>query len=74
MILDLKMKVINMVLKSNKGSFMKGLLLGGFGGLLMGSLFVNMGVFGFVLVFMVNMLVMVGIVMLVVCVFKYFKD
>ena len=38
---------------------MKGLLLGGLGGLLMGSLFANMGALGSVLAFMVNMLVMV---------------
>ncbi|CJH79345.1 Uncharacterised protein [Streptococcus pneumoniae] len=53
---------------------MKGLLLGGLGGLLMGSLFANMGALGSVLAFMVNMLVMAGIVMLAVRAFKYFKD
>lgn len=53
---------------------MKGLLLGGLGGLLMGSLFANMGALGSVLAFMVNMLVMAGIVMLAIRAFKYFKD
>lgn len=53
---------------------MKGLLLGGLGGLLIGSLFANMGALGSVLAFMVNMLVMAGIVMLAVRAFKYFKD
>ncbi|KEK23106.1 hypothetical protein [Bacillus gaemokensis] len=71
---DTKTKASNTAPKSNKGSFMKGLLLGGLGGLLMGSLFANMGALGSVLAFMVNMLVMVGIVMLAVRAFKYFKD
>ncbi|HDV8361196.1 MULTISPECIES: hypothetical protein [Bacillus] len=71
---DSKTKATNTAPKSNKGSFMKGLLLGGLGGLLMGSLFANMGALGSVLAFMVNMLVMAGIVMLAVRAFKYFKD
>ncbi len=53
---------------------MKGLLRGGLGGLLMGSLFANMAALGYVLAFMVNMLVMAGIVMLAVRAFKCFKD
>ncbi|MGG2065514.1 hypothetical protein [Bacillus sp. S14(2024)] len=71
---DSKTKATNTAPKSNKGSFMKGLLLGGIGGLLMGSLFANMGALGSVLAFMVNMLVMAGIVMLAVRAFKYFKN
>lgn len=71
---DSKTKATNTAPKSNKGGFMKGLLLGGLGGLLMGSLFANMGALGSVLAFMVNMLVMAGIVMLAVRAFKYFKD
>ncbi|MBO1582582.1 MULTISPECIES: hypothetical protein [Bacillus] len=71
---DTKTKASNTAPKSNKGSFMKGLLLGGLGGLLMGSLFANMGALGSVLAFMVNMLVMAGIVMLAVRAFKYFKN
>ncbi|WP_258178016.1 hypothetical protein, partial [Bacillus paranthracis] len=71
---DSKTKATNTAPKSNKGSFMKGLLLGGLGGLLMGSLFANMGALGSVLAFMVNMLVMAGIVMLAIRAFKYFKD
>lgn len=71
---DSKTKATNTAPKSNKGSFMKGLLLGGLGGLLMGSLFANMGALGSVLAFMVNMLVMAGIVMLAVRAFKYFKN
>ncbi|WP_243522454.1 hypothetical protein [Bacillus pseudomycoides] len=67
-------KASNTAPKSNKGSFMKGLLLGGLGGLLMGSLFANMGALGSVLAFMVNMLVMAGIVMLAIRAFKYFKN
>ncbi|PEY37553.1 hypothetical protein CN354_12315 [Bacillus cereus] len=71
---DTKTKASNTAPKSNKGSFMKGLLLGGLGGLLMGSLFANMGALGSVLAFMVNMLVMAGIVMLAIRAFKYFKN
>ncbi len=71
---DTKTKATNTAPKSNKGSFMKGLLLGGLGGLLMGSLFSNMGALGSILAFMVNMLVMAGIVMLAIRAFKYFKD
>ena len=71
---DSKTKATNTAPKSNKGSFMKGLLLGGLGGLLMGSLFSNMGALGSILAFMVNMLVMAGIVMLAVRAFKYFKN
>ncbi|MDM5188902.1 hypothetical protein QUF99_16725 [Bacillus sp. DX4.1] len=71
---DSKTKATNTAPKSNKGSFMKGLLLGGLGGLLMGSLFANMGALGSVLAFMVNMLLMAGIVMLAVRAFKYFKN
>ncbi|PEZ03759.1 hypothetical protein CN326_17960 [Bacillus sp. AFS018417] len=69
-----KTKATNTAPKSNKGSFMKGLLVGGIGGLLMGSLFANMGALGSVLAFMINMFVMAGIVMLAVRAFKYFKN
>ncbi|MFD0771908.1 hypothetical protein ACFQZ1_24575 [Bacillus sp. CGMCC 1.60114] len=71
---DSKTKATNTAPKSNKGSFMKGLLLGGLGGLLMGSLFANMGALGSVLAFMINMFVMAGIVMLAVRAFRYFKN
>ncbi|MCM3737208.1 hypothetical protein M3215_15725 [Bacillus cytotoxicus] len=71
---DSKTKATNTAPKSNKGGFMKGLLLGGLGGLLMGSMFGHMGALGSVLAFMVNMLVMAGIVILAVRAFKYFKD
>ncbi|WP_459502954.1 hypothetical protein [Bacillus sp. C1] len=71
---DTKTKASNTAPKSNKGSFMKGLLLGGLGGLLMGSLFANMGALGSVLAFMVNMLLVAGIAMLAVRAFKYFKN
>ncbi|MFD3449768.1 hypothetical protein ACFDTO_34915 [Microbacteriaceae bacterium 4G12] len=60
--------------KSNKGSFVKGLLLGGLGGLLMGSLFSGLGSFGSVLAFLVNMLMFVGIIMIIRRAFIYFKQ
>lgn len=71
---DSKTKATNTAPKSKKGSFMKGLLVGGIGGLLMGSLFANMGALGSILAFAINMFVMVGIVMLAVRAFKYFKN
>ncbi len=40
---DSKTKATNTAPKSNKGSFMKGLLLGGLGGLLMGSFICKYG-------------------------------
>jgi predicted lipid-binding transport protein (Tim44 family) len=60
--------------KSNKGGFMKGMLLGGLGGLLLGSLFADMGILGSILAFMVNALVMAGIVLIAIRIFKHFKD
>ncbi|WP_028400535.1 hypothetical protein [Ectobacillus panaciterrae] len=59
--------------KSKVGSFAKGLLLGGLGGLLMGSLFASLGPIGSVLAFMVNMLLFVGIIMMIRKIFKSYK-
>ena len=59
--------------KSGKGSFVKGMLLGGLGGLLVGSLFSNMGPLGPVFAFIVNMLVLVGIIMIIRSLFLHFK-
>ncbi|WP_369899487.1 hypothetical protein [Bacillus manliponensis] len=71
---DSKTKATNTAPKKSKSGLMKGLLLGGLGGLLLGSLFANMGVLGSILAFMVNMLVMVGIIMIAIRIFKYFKN
>ncbi|GGE61668.1 hypothetical protein [Priestia taiwanensis] len=60
--------------KSSKGGFMKGMLLGGLGGLLLGSLFSGMGMFGEILAFMVNALLMAGIVLIAIRIFKHFKN
>ncbi|MDQ0216351.1 putative lipid-binding transport protein (Tim44 family) [Oikeobacillus pervagus] len=62
--------------KPNKGGMLKGLLLGGLGGLLIGSLFAGMGLggFGSILAFIVNILVIVGIIMLIRNIFIYFKN
>jgi predicted lipid-binding transport protein (Tim44 family) len=57
----------------NKGSFAKGLLLGGLGGLLLGSLFAGLGPIGSILAFLVNMLLFAGIIMIGVKLFKHFK-
>lgn len=71
---DSKTKATNTAPKKSKSGFMKGLLFGGIGGLLLGSLFANMGVLGSILAFMINMLVMVGIIMITIRIFKYFKN
>lgn len=71
---DSKTKATNTAPKSSKKSLMKGLLVGGIGGLLIGSLFSNMGVLGSILAFAINMLVIAGIIMIAVRIFKHFKN
>ncbi|OCA82885.1 hypothetical protein [Pseudobacillus wudalianchiensis] len=53
------------VTKSNKGGFLKGLFLGGVAGLLFGSMLGHLGIFGSMLGFLINMLVLVAIVVLI---------
>ena len=55
------------------GGFLKGMLLGGIGGLLLGSLFAGLGPIGAILAFFVNMMLMVGIVMIGFKLFKHWK-
>ncbi|UOY93033.1 hypothetical protein MUG87_02535 [Ectobacillus sp. JY-23] len=59
--------------KSKAGSFAKGLLLGGLGGLLLGSLFAGLGPIGTVLAFMINMMLFAGIIMIAAKLFKAYK-
>lgn len=55
------------------GGFLKGMLLGGIGGLLLGSLFAGLGPIGSILAFFVNMMLMAGIVMIAVKLFKHWR-
>lgn len=55
------------------GGFLKGMLLGGIGGLLLGSLFAGLGPIGSILAFFVNMMLMAGIVMIGIKLFKHWK-
>ncbi|WP_338753086.1 hypothetical protein [Bacillus sp. FJAT-52991] len=59
--------------KSNKGGFLKGMMLGGLAGLLFGSLLGNLGVLGSILGFMINTLAIVAIVMIVRKIFTSLK-
>jgi predicted lipid-binding transport protein (Tim44 family) len=59
--------------KSKIGSFAKGLLIGGLGGLLVGSLFAGLGPIGSILSLMINVLFFAGIIMLIGKAFKYYK-
>ncbi|NGM81327.1 hypothetical protein G5B47_02745 [Paenibacillus sp. 7124] len=52
------------------GSFMKGMMIGGLAGLLFGGLFGNMGFFGNLLGFAVNLLAIYLVVMLVLSLFR----
>ncbi|EHL79278.1 hypothetical protein [Bacillus smithii] len=52
--------------KSSKGSFAKGLLLGGLGGFLAGSLFHGLGPISSMLGFVINLFLLYAVVMLVV--------
>ncbi|WP_435924864.1 hypothetical protein [Paenibacillus sp. DYY-L-2] len=55
------------------GSFMKGLMIGGFAGLLFGGLFGNMGFLGNLLGLAVNLLVIYAIIAVGVWLFRRFK-
>ncbi|MCM3236592.1 hypothetical protein M3589_02520 [Heyndrickxia oleronia] len=61
--------------KTNKGGFMKGMLLGGLGGLLIGNLFggMGMGAFGSILAGFVNVIILIGVIMVIVRIFSFFK-
>ncbi|MGE8206464.1 hypothetical protein ACQKP0_18300 [Heyndrickxia sp. NPDC080065] len=60
---------------SNKGGFMKGMLLGGLGGLLIGNLFggLGLGAFGSILAGFVNVIIIIGVIMIIARIFKFFK-
>jgi predicted lipid-binding transport protein (Tim44 family) len=63
----------NTAAKSSGGGMMKGLLLGGLGGLLLGSMFAGLGSLGPILAFLFNILTVMAVVMLIVKAFRYFK-
>ena len=58
----------------NSGGFLKGLALGGLAGLLFGSMFGNMGAFGEILGFMVNLLVIFGVIMVIRALWTYVRN
>ncbi|MGE8079460.1 hypothetical protein [Peribacillus loiseleuriae] len=63
--------------KSNpvaKGGLMKGILYGGIAGLLFGSLFANMGGFGAVLGFMVNVIAIIILISIIRRIYIFFKN
>ncbi|WP_416826393.1 hypothetical protein [Ectobacillus polymachus] len=66
-------KSTNTTPTSNKGGFMKGILLGGLGGFLMGSLFSHLGPVGTGLALLVNLLLFAGVIMLMVNLFKAYQ-
>lgn len=55
------------------GSFMRGMMIGGFAGLLFGGLFGNMGFFGNILGLAVNLLAIYVIIIAVMALYRRFK-
>mgnify|MGYP007126044905 CR=1 FL=1 len=64
----------NVAPHTSKGSFAKGLLLGGLGGFLAGSLFGGLGPISSMLGFVINLLLLFVIIMLVVNAIRFFRN
>lgn len=64
----------NAATPKKSGGLMKGLLLGGIGGLLLGSMFAGLGSLGSILAFLVNILFFVAVFMLIRKGYRYFKQ
>ncbi|WP_018662123.1 hypothetical protein [Heyndrickxia acidiproducens] len=60
----------NTAASSSKGSFVKGMLLGGLGGMLFGSMFSHLGVMGTALTGLVNILIFVALILLIIKLFQ----
>ncbi|GER73947.1 hypothetical protein [Weizmannia acidilactici] len=60
----------NTASSSSKGSFVKGLLLGGLGGMLFGSMFSHLGGLGTALTAMANILMLIALVLIVIKLFQ----
>lgn len=59
--------------KSKKGGFLKGLFVGGFAGLLFGSMLGNLGFLGSVLGFIINIMAILALVMIIRKIFSSIK-
>ncbi|MBF8418231.1 hypothetical protein [Heyndrickxia coagulans] len=60
----------NSASSSSRGSFVKGMLLGGLGGMLFGSMFSHLGGLGTALTAMVNILIFIALILIVIKLFQ----